>query len=381
MAVIAGAVALSVPALGAPVDSAAHVWVGDLAPLAEADFGYEQAAHLLERAGFGGTPAQIEELAALGLEGAVARLVDYESIDDSGVKPFDESGDLGRWDGPVSRPAAPRRCGSHGATDGRWASTCCPRGHRGRCNRWSTSSSMACAATCWRRGRLALWWGRPHGRHAAAARREDDPLLARPLRDLGGQGPRRPEDGPAEPDPSRPRYRRLPRSGARGHARPGDARLPGQPGERKGPRERELRPRAARAVHDGGGQLHRAGHPGGVAGVHRLDQRGARLPLRRRTPRRRWEDVFGARGQPGRRGRARHHPRAAGHRRVHRRQDLPLLGTRGSGARAPGETGAPPAGVRIRTEGPAAHDPLVARLLQSAVGRGRRSRVRFSWSS
>jgi len=41
----------------------------------------DAAAHLLRRAGFGGTPAEIDDLYARGLEGAVSRLVDYEAID------------------------------------------------------------------------------------------------------------------------------------------------------------------------------------------------------------------------------------------------------------------------------------------------------------
>jgi uncharacterized protein (DUF1800 family) len=40
----------------------------------------EAAAHLLRRAGFGGTPAEIDDLHARGLEGAISRLVDYESV-------------------------------------------------------------------------------------------------------------------------------------------------------------------------------------------------------------------------------------------------------------------------------------------------------------
>lgn len=39
-----------------------------------------QAAHLLRRAGFGGTPAEVDKLSALGLEGAVQYLVDYDAI-------------------------------------------------------------------------------------------------------------------------------------------------------------------------------------------------------------------------------------------------------------------------------------------------------------
>ncbi|MYF96125.1 MAG: DUF1800 domain-containing protein, partial [Holophagales bacterium] len=117
---IACCIALPVAAIGAPVDTAGHAWVGDLAPLAESDFGYEQAAHLLERAGFGGTPAEIEELVSLGLEGAVARLVDYETIDDSALTPFDESGiwDPGMDPFPPSRAAAVRRARRHGRSLG-----------------------------------------------------------------------------------------------------------------------------------------------------------------------------------------------------------------------------------------------------------------------
>ncbi|MCY3964635.1 MAG: DUF1800 domain-containing protein [Acidobacteria bacterium] len=119
-AAIACCIVLPVAAITAPVDSTGHAWVGDLAPLAESDFGYEQAAHLLERAGFGGTPAEIDELVALGLEGAVARLVDYEAIDDSALAPFDESGiwDPGMDPFPPSRAAAVRRARRHGRSLG-----------------------------------------------------------------------------------------------------------------------------------------------------------------------------------------------------------------------------------------------------------------------
>jgi uncharacterized protein (DUF1800 family) len=41
----------------------------------------ESAAHLLRRAGFGGTPSEIDDLYARGLEGAVSFLVDYDGID------------------------------------------------------------------------------------------------------------------------------------------------------------------------------------------------------------------------------------------------------------------------------------------------------------
>jgi uncharacterized protein (DUF1800 family) len=41
----------------------------------------DAAAHLLRRAGFGGTPPEIDDLYSRGLQGAVGRLVDYEAID------------------------------------------------------------------------------------------------------------------------------------------------------------------------------------------------------------------------------------------------------------------------------------------------------------
>lgn len=41
----------------------------------------DAAAHLLRRAGFGGTPSEIDDFYARGLAGAVSRLVDYGAID------------------------------------------------------------------------------------------------------------------------------------------------------------------------------------------------------------------------------------------------------------------------------------------------------------
>jgi uncharacterized protein (DUF1800 family) len=53
-----------------------------LKPLSATQWNFTTAAHLLNRAGFGGTPAEIEELVALGPEKAVAHFVEYESIPD-----------------------------------------------------------------------------------------------------------------------------------------------------------------------------------------------------------------------------------------------------------------------------------------------------------
>ena len=41
-------------------------WAGDLTPITAADWNADRAAHLLGRAGFGGVPEEIAELAGLG---------------------------------------------------------------------------------------------------------------------------------------------------------------------------------------------------------------------------------------------------------------------------------------------------------------------------
>ena len=79
----------------------------DLAPITNADWNFETAAHLLERAGFGGTPAQIEALAALSPIGAVNSLVNFEPANNRHLQAFEHSGihDTGLEPFPPSRPA------------------------------------------------------------------------------------------------------------------------------------------------------------------------------------------------------------------------------------------------------------------------------------
>ncbi len=48
------------PASAPPVE-----WANDLSPIAPADWNDDRAAHLLERAGFGGTPEEVARLAAM----------------------------------------------------------------------------------------------------------------------------------------------------------------------------------------------------------------------------------------------------------------------------------------------------------------------------
>ncbi len=58
-----------------------------LKPLSSDKWDYAKAAHLLNRAGFGGTPAEIQNLDDLGLDKAVALLLDYEKIPDPTPNP------------------------------------------------------------------------------------------------------------------------------------------------------------------------------------------------------------------------------------------------------------------------------------------------------
>lgn len=53
-----------------------------LRPIPSRDFGLSQAWHLLQRAGFGGSPAAVAELHGLGLDAAVGRLVRYPQDED-----------------------------------------------------------------------------------------------------------------------------------------------------------------------------------------------------------------------------------------------------------------------------------------------------------
>jgi len=107
LVVCAAALTLAVRVTTAPGPAS---WADDLAPISKADWNVDRAAHLLERAGFGATPEEIERFAALTPEQAVARLVNYESIDNSALKPFDESGiwDRGMDPFPPSRAEAVR---------------------------------------------------------------------------------------------------------------------------------------------------------------------------------------------------------------------------------------------------------------------------------
>ncbi len=94
-------------ALAAGQTAGPVAWQNDLTPIGPADWSYDFAAHLLERAGFGGTPEEIQALAKMPPARAIARLVRFEGADSSTLPPFDHSGvhDPGLEPFPPTRPA------------------------------------------------------------------------------------------------------------------------------------------------------------------------------------------------------------------------------------------------------------------------------------
>jgi uncharacterized protein (DUF1800 family) len=82
-------------------------WKNDLTPIVASDWNHKTAAHLLDRAGFGGTPEDVSKLARMNPKDAVAFLVHYKNIPNHS-KSFEPSGiyDLAFENFPSSRPAA-----------------------------------------------------------------------------------------------------------------------------------------------------------------------------------------------------------------------------------------------------------------------------------
>src|SRR6266852_5620456 len=95
-------------------------WTNDLNPIAASDWSCDRAGHLIDRAGFGATPEEIARLAAMTPEQAVASLLDYGSIPNDRVAPFDPSGvwDPSLRDFPPSRVAATERAEKTGESLG-----------------------------------------------------------------------------------------------------------------------------------------------------------------------------------------------------------------------------------------------------------------------
>jgi uncharacterized protein (DUF1800 family) len=132
-------------------------WIDDLSPIAARDWNVERAAHLLERAGFGGTPEEIERLAALTPQQAVDSLVDYQRIDNSGARAFEESGvwDAGMDPFPPSRAEAVRLAREHGEALG---VTVLPPGSPRRIQPVVDKFFYGLRANSIETQRLGVWW-------------------------------------------------------------------------------------------------------------------------------------------------------------------------------------------------------------------------------
>ena len=107
-------VLFSIPAVASSADGA-----GDMSPIDAQDWNYAKAAHLLERAGFGGTPEEVARYAAMSPQAAVRHLVRHKDVPNP-LPAFDESDvhDPGLEPFPVSRPAATDRAKETGESMG-----------------------------------------------------------------------------------------------------------------------------------------------------------------------------------------------------------------------------------------------------------------------
>ena len=246
-------------------------WQGDLAPISDEDWSYDRAAHLLERAGFGGTPEEIATLAAMTPDAGGRALVDFEA-------------DRQRPSAAVRALRHPRsRSRALSAEPARRPPSCAketgealgvkvkPAGNR-PLQPVVEQVLLLAARQHARDPPRRLLVGEPHAQHAARRCEEKMALfwhghfatnedkvrdyrkMLHQLETLPGQG-----------------HRQFPRPHGRRRAGPGDALLPRRRGEREGRAERELRPRDHGAVHHGRGQLRRDGHPRGGARLHRLE--------------------------------------------------------------------------------------------------------------
>jgi uncharacterized protein (DUF1800 family) len=131
-------------------------WEGDLSPLSEREWNRGRAAHLMERAGFGATPGEIERLAVMAPQQVVDWLVDYESVQ-SDRDPFDESGiwDSGMDPFPPSRAEAVRIAHDRGESLGQKV---LPEGSQRRLQPVVDKFFYSLIANRIETQRLGLWW-------------------------------------------------------------------------------------------------------------------------------------------------------------------------------------------------------------------------------
>ena len=140
----------------ADVPAAPTEWVDDLRPIVSADWNRERATHLLERAGFGATPRDVQQNLALGPQAAVKALVRPQAGDDPAVGPFQPSGipDAGIDPFPESRPLLTDTAKARGAALGVEVK---PAGNRrlqpvvDKFFFWLRASALEC-------NRIDYWW-------------------------------------------------------------------------------------------------------------------------------------------------------------------------------------------------------------------------------
>ena len=132
-------------------------WQDDLEPITAADWDRGKAAHLLERAGSGGTPEEIDRLAAMSPDEAVAWLVDYASIPDA-LPSFDASPiwDPGMDPFPKSRAEAVRIARETGEAMG---VRVLPAGESRGLQPVVNKFFYGLRSNSYETQRLALWWG------------------------------------------------------------------------------------------------------------------------------------------------------------------------------------------------------------------------------
>lgn len=130
--------------------------VDDLRPIEEAQWNAQRASHLLERAGFGATPRDIERSLAAGARATVARLVRPQGVTDPGAIPFEPSGipETGIDPFPVGRPQATDAAKADGEAIGVLVK---PAGNRraqpvvDKFFFWLRASALEC-------NRVGYWW-------------------------------------------------------------------------------------------------------------------------------------------------------------------------------------------------------------------------------
>lgn len=155
MAASAGAAAARAASTGSSAPPAA--WADDLREIDAAEWTYERAAHLAERAGFGAPPEDVRRLAEMTPREAVATLVDYESVDASMLPAFEESGvwEPGMDPFPPSRAEAVRIAREKGSALGEEP---LPEGSSRRLQPVVDKFFYSLRANTLENERLALWW-------------------------------------------------------------------------------------------------------------------------------------------------------------------------------------------------------------------------------